>query len=130
MPTCVQFFFLFCEAGIDIGGNSAHISPEVLRAKPGQRRSISYKNQPVWAAGVLAYELSGHPSPFSADTIDQCPYSMDQLPPLEYTCCRNSTFSQPFPKEFTDHVCWMLEIEPSSRPSLATSCGIILSLVK
>ena len=79
---------------------------------------------------MLAYELSGHPSPFSADTIDQCAYSIDQLPPLEHTYCRNSTFSQPLPKEFTGHVRWMLDIEPSSRPSLATSYGIILSLVK
>ena len=34
-------------------------------AKPGPRKIVFYVKQPVWAAGVLAYELAGHPSPFS-----------------------------------------------------------------
>ena len=46
-------------AGYSTGGNNAHLAPEVLNAKPGPRRFINYTKQPVWAAGVLVYELAG-----------------------------------------------------------------------
>ena len=52
------FFTAVC-AGYSTGGNNAHLAPEVLNAKPGPRRFINYTKQPVWAAGVLVYELAG-----------------------------------------------------------------------
>lgn len=125
---CILFYYY--EGGTDIGGNRAHICPEVLGTKPGPRKVVSYDKQPVWAAGVLAYEFAGHPSPFSPATIDQCSYTVDELPLLEHTYSKNSMFSQLLPKEFADLVHGMLEIEPSSRPTLATCYGTILSLVK
>lgn len=49
----------FLTAGYNPGGNNAHLAPEILNAKPGPKRFIDYSKQPVWAAGVLAYELAG-----------------------------------------------------------------------
>ena len=46
-------------SGYTIGGNNAHLSPEVLNAKPGPGCFINYTKQPVWTAGVLAHELAG-----------------------------------------------------------------------
>ena len=46
-------------SGFGAGGNTAHLAPEVLNAKPGPRKFLDYRKQPVWAAGVLAYELAG-----------------------------------------------------------------------
>ena len=45
--------------GYSPGGNTAHLAPEILNAKPGPKRYIDYSKQPVWAAGVLLYELAG-----------------------------------------------------------------------
>ena len=46
-------------AGFSAGGNTAHLAPEILNAKPGPKKYLNYSKQPVWAAGVLAYELAG-----------------------------------------------------------------------
>ncbi len=105
-------------AGTDIGGNHAHLCPEVLNARPGPRGSLLYKQQAVWAAGVLAYELAGHHSPFQAGSIDQRSYSLDNLPPLRYTYCKNSKFCQSLPAEYTHLIKSMLDIAATSRPSL------------
>lgn len=45
--------------GFGAGGNTAHLAPEILNAKPGPKKFLDYSKQPVWAAGVLAYELAG-----------------------------------------------------------------------
>ena len=45
--------------GYSPGGNTAHLAPEILNAKPGPKRFLDYSKQAVWAAGVLAYELAG-----------------------------------------------------------------------
>ena len=47
-------------AGFGAGGNTAHLAPEILNAKPGPKKFLDYSKQPVWAAGVLAYELAGN----------------------------------------------------------------------
>ena len=117
-------------AGADIGGNRAHLCPEILNARPGPKKFISYKKQPVWAAGVLAYELAGHPSPFAAETIDQRGYTVDQLPSLQFTHCKYSKYTQKLPREFTDLVRSMLDIEPTTRPTLANCYMTVCSLVK
>jgi len=54
---------LLLPTGIDVGGNNAHLAPEILNARSGPRKFINYSKQPVWAAGVLAYEFAGHKSP-------------------------------------------------------------------
>lgn len=54
-----NYFFLLLYTGYNPGGNNAHLAPEILNAKPGPKRFINYTKQPVWAAGVLAYELAG-----------------------------------------------------------------------
>ena len=117
-------------AGTDIGGNRAHLCPEILNAKSGPKRTISYLKQPVWAAGVLAYELAGHPSPFSSGVIDQRGYTVDELPPLKYTYCKQSKFAQPLPGQLTELVRAMLDIELSTRPTLFQCYKTVCSLVK
>lgn len=117
-----------CKAETDIGGNRAHLSPEVLNATCGPNKTISYVKQPVWAAGVLAYELAGHPNPFTSDAIDQCCYTVDQLPPLHDTYYKNSQFVQSLPKWFTDLVRGMLDFDPALRPKLA-SCYNKMSFI-
>lgn len=112
--------FAASPSGYDIGGNRAHLCPEILNAKPGPRYMISYTKQPVWAAGVLAYEFAGHKSPFESGAHDQRGYQVDQLPPLKFTYCKNSRFCQSLPPDFTSLVKRMLEMEASDRPSLQT----------
>ena len=70
------------------GGNEAHLAPEVLNVRPGPGKFIDYSKQPVWAAGVLAYELAGHDSPFEGGRIDQRSYETSSLPPLKSTYCQ------------------------------------------
>ncbi len=103
---------------MDIGGNHAHLCPEVLNARPGPRGTLPYVKQAVWAAGVLAYELAGHGNPFQSGTIDQRGYSVDALPPLRFTYCKNSKYCQGLPAEFTRLARSMLDMDASSRPSL------------
>ena len=101
--------------GMVSGGNPAHLAPEVLNARPGPRKRISYRKQPVWAAGVLAYELSGHLSPF--ESIDQQAYSTSSLPPLKNT--KGASGSQDtIPSALTSLVQSMLDFKPESRPTL------------
>ena len=120
----------FSTAGADIGGNRAHLCPEILNSRPGPRKSVSYVKQPVWAAGVLAYELAGHQSPFTAGTIDQRGYIVEQLPQLKYTHCKSSRYAQELPREFTILVRKMLEIEPSARPTLTECCRTLSTIVR
>ena len=114
--------------GYDIGGNRVHLCPEVLNSKPGPRKSISYAKQPVWSAGILAYELAGHPSPFESGTLDQRGYDIDQVPQLKFTFCKNSKFCQVLPNGFTALVKSMLAMEPSSRPTLQSCLKTISAL--
>ena len=103
-------------AGYDVGGNRAHLAPEVLNCRP--RSQLDYSKQPVWAAGLLAYELAGHQSPFSSGRIDQRGYSVNELPSLKSTFCSNSRFVQSLPADFTRLVQKMMEPEPADRPTL------------
>lgn len=117
---------LCAHTGLDIGGNRAHFAPELLNSRPGPRTMIDYSKQPVWAAGLLAYELAGHPSPFQSGTIDQKGYSMDELPPLKTTYCKsNPSYHQQLPAGFTTLVKSMLELQPSDRPSLQSCLDTI-----
>lgn len=79
---------------------------------------LDYSKQPVWAAGVLAYELAGHHSPFAAGSIDQRGYRVTDLPPLEYTHCRNNSYNEKLSRGLTRLVSSMLAPDPGDRPSL------------
>ena len=57
-------YSLSLSAAIPKGGNEAHLAPEILNERCGRNKSLNYSKQPVWAAGVLAYELAGHQNPF------------------------------------------------------------------
>ena len=80
-----------CHLAIPIGGNDAHFAPEILNTRPGPGRVLNYQKQPVWAAGVLAYELAGHGNPFQNPKIDQRAYDVRSLPPLSSTYCQVRT---------------------------------------
>ena len=99
-----------------IGGNTAHLSPEVLNTRPGQL--ISYLKQPVWAAAVLAYELAGHSSPFEGGNVDQRGYHISEVTALETTMCKKSDKKQSLPPALTKLVCEMLDSDPDRRPTL------------
>ena len=103
--------------GFDIGGNHAHLAPEVLNSRP-PRNTLDYSKQPVWAAGVLAYELAGHPSPFASGQIDQRGYVINKLPRLEATHCKYASSCERLPGRLTKLVQSMLEPDPSERLSL------------
>ena len=114
--------------GADIGGNHAHLAPEILNCRPGARSRLNYSKQPVWATGVLAYELAGHQSPFKAGVIDQRGYGVDQLPPLKATYCANSSHCQTLPAGLTDLVQSMLQPEPGDRPTLQHCLDVLNNL--
>ena len=75
---------IFCSV-VPRGGNEAHLAPEILNTRPKPGKFLDYTKQPVWEAGVLAYELTGHKSPFEQFNVDQKGYSVSSLPPLEKT---------------------------------------------
>lgn len=123
---------LLLPTGIDVGGNNAHLAPEILNARPGPRKFINYTKQPVWAAGVLAYEFAGHRSPFQSgvSAIDQRGYSVNELPPLRYTYCNNSKYCQALPSDLTALVKSMLEMNPSDRPLLQSCLRSVSRIVQ
>lgn len=123
---------LLLPTGIDVGGNNAHLAPEILNARPGPRKFINYTKQPVWAAGVLAYEFAGHRSPFQSgvSAIDQRGYSVNELPPLRYTYCNNSKYCQALPYDLTALVKSMLEMNPSDRPLLQSCLRSVSRIVQ
>ena len=63
------------------------MAPEILNTKARPGKVLDYSKQPVWAAGVLVYELAGHDSPFKDGRVDQRGYNEDNLPPLATTNC-------------------------------------------
>ncbi|CAI7991881.1 Serine/threonine-protein kinase PINK1, mitochondrial [Geodia barretti] len=104
--------------GFSAGGNTAHLAPEILNAKPGPKKYLNYSKQPVWAAGVLAYELAGHKNPFQSGTIDQRSYGVQDVPPLKYTYSTHSKFCQSLDSQLGSIVRAMIQAEPSDRPTL------------
>ncbi len=124
------FIFIFLLPGFDIGGNEAHLAPEILDSRPGGRRYLNYLKQPVWAAGVLAYELAGHKNPFLSLPFSQRSYSLNDLPPLEKTCCHQPHFCQSLPRELTDLVRSMLDKDEDNRPTLQRCFNVVDSIYK
>ena len=130
--TYYQLLLLLLLTGIDVGGNNAHLAPEILNARSGPRKFITYSKQPVWAAGVLAYEFAGHRSPFESDVspINQRGYDTDELPPLRYTYCKNSKYCQALPRDLTALAKSMLEMDPVDRPSLQSCLQSVSRIVQ
>ena len=58
------------------GGNEAHLAPEILNIKASAGKVLDYSKQLVGAAGVLAYKLAGHNSPFEGGRADQRGYDL------------------------------------------------------
>ena len=90
----------------------------MLNARKGRGRFVSYLKQPVWAAGVLAYELAGHKNPFEGGNIDQRGYSILEVPALRHTYCKEMKYHQPLPPGLTKLVAEMLDVDPGRRPTL------------
>ena len=105
--------------GVIKGGNDAHLAPEVRNARDGSKKNVSYVKQPVWAAGVLAYELSGHKNPFLVGTVDQLAYSENSLPTLSFTYSANPNSCQKLPNDLGKLVRSMLAYDPVQRPTLS-----------
>ena len=113
MPSCSMF------VGVIKGGNDAHMAPEIRNVRDGSKKYVSYVKQPVWAAGVLAYELSGHKSPFLVDAIDQLAYKETSLPNLSLTYSDNPGSRQRLPNDLGKLVRSMLAYDPAQRPTLS-----------
>ncbi|XP_003388321.1 PREDICTED: uncharacterized protein LOC100631577 [Amphimedon queenslandica] len=109
------------------GGNEAHLAPEILNQRTGRGRVLDYTKQPVWAAGVLAYELAGYQNPFSGSK-DQRAYDERTLPRLTDTYSKTGR-GQKFPPEFPNIVTSMLSFEPARRPTLSEALNKITKLV-
>ena len=105
--------------GVIKGGNDAHLAPEVRNVRDGSKKYVSYVKQPVWAAGVLAYELSGQKNPFLVGAIDQLAYSDNSLPTLSFTYSTNPSSRQKLPNELGKLVRSMLAYDPTQRPTLS-----------
>ena len=106
-------------SGIQKGGNDAHLAPEVRNVRDGSKKFVSYVKQPVWAAGLLAYELSGHKNPFLVGAIDQLAYSENSLPTLSFTYSTNPNIRQKLPNDLGKLVRSMLAYDPAQRPTLS-----------
>ena len=89
--------------GMSIGGNTMHLAPEVLnehdrlrRAGPGARGRLCYRNQEVWATGVLIHSMifGCHPwpdYPNDCGGVGNIHYNVTRLPP--------------YPSDYPDGVC-------------------------
>jgi len=113
---------------MDIGGNEAHLAPEIISSRPGSKRYLHYSKQPTWAAGVLAYELAGHKNPFLELAFSQSSYSIQDVPPLKKTFCRQARYCEELPARLTDLVRTMLDPDPDRRPSLQQCLNTVETL--
>lgn len=127
LPHMITIVFI-C-AGYDIGGNEAHLAPEILNSKSGSKRYLNYSKQPVWAAGVLAHELAGHPNPFQSLEFSQRCYSVNDIPPLRKTYCTQQSFCEALPQGLTNLAQTMLDPDQDQRPTLQRCLNIIENIV-
>ena len=106
--------------GVQVGGNRAHLAPEVLsaahkcRSNPSKPGVIDYSKQGSFAAGILVCEVAtgDHPLPdyplgySQQGVIHYTPQDLSPLPPL-------------YPKSFRSIVGDLLQAEPDKRLSLS-----------
>ena len=103
-----------------VGGNKAHLSPEVMTVYNNIRHStdgewtIDYTQQEAWAVGVLAYEVAMGRHPFVDYPLGYThpdrgvSYSHDDVPPLP----------QEYPKAFCSIIRELLHPNMSARMSV------------
>lgn len=119
----VQFpdtsFVLPYTRGVHVGGNRAHLAPEVLssyhkcRHNPSKYKNIDYSKQASFAVGILTCEIAigDHPLPdyplgYSVQGTVQ--YAIEDLTPLP----------QFYPKSFRSIINDMLRLDPTKRLAL------------
>ena len=119
----VQFpdstFVLRYARGMQIGGNRAHLAPEVLtsahfcRHQPAKWSSIDYSKQASFAAGVLVCELAtgAHPLP-------DYPLGYSEQGTVGYGAQDLHPLPQFYPKTFHSIVSDLLRADPAKRLSL------------
>ena len=113
---------IFYGPGTSLGGNPAHMPPELLNAEAG--RKISCVTQDLWAAGVMIYEMASDISPFAG--LDQKGYRMRDLPPLAIKNEKTKTsmaipVDVEFPQPFIKLVLSLLEYDPAKRPDVQSA---------
>lgn len=110
---------MFYAPGGSVGGNPAHMPPELLNAVAGT--TIKCDSQDLWASGVMVYEMACGVSPFEFDTIDQKGYRMKDIPQLRIKnekAGETNPLDVVFPVKFCELVMSLLEFEPSKRPTV------------
>ena len=123
----VQFpdasFFLQWHHGINVGGNRAHLSPEVLsqfhkcRRDSKTYRTLCYKGQPAFALGVIIYELAtrgDHPLgdyPLGHTTDGIVQYMSSDMSPLP-SC---------YPQQLADLIKQLLDPNPATRLDISSA---------
>ena len=115
--------------GSSLGGNPAHMPPEVLNACAGSY--INCKSYDLWASAVMAFEVASGKSPFDGERIDQRGYRMCDLPPLRIINEKPgaSLADVTFPSQFCDLVTSLLEFKPSKRPTVDEAIRVTQQLV-
>ena len=110
--------------GGSLGGNAAHMAPELLNTTAGHGRHIKGDRQDMWACALMVYEMACGRSPFEASggkALDQRGYRMCDLPPLVIKNEKTSglmSSDEELSQPFVELVMSMLEYDPSKRPSI------------
>lgn len=112
--------------GSSLGGNPAHIPPELLNAQAGNM--VECGSQDLWASGVMVYEMACGVSPFW--DLDQRGYRMPDLPELRIKNEKGCKVDVVFPVEFSEMVKLILEFEPSNRPQVQEVIAVTRKLVE
>ena len=106
--------------GVQMGGNRAHLAPEVLSAghlcryEPSRYNSIDYSKQASFAVGILICEIASaeHPLP-------DYPLGFTKHGTVKYTTQDLYPLPEFYPKSFRSIVGDLLRVEPNVRLSLS-----------
>ncbi|XP_061869005.1 serine/threonine-protein kinase PINK1, mitochondrial isoform X1 [Colius striatus] len=106
----------FTSSGMDRGGNSALMAPEVSTASAGPNTVINYSKADAWAVGTMAYEIFGLANPFYGQgSLESRSYSEAQLPSLP----------QHVPLEVKQVVKMLLVRDPKKRLSARVAANVL-----
>ena len=108
---------LLHHVGGSLGGNSAHMAPEILNALPNSL--VDCSRQDIWVVGVLIHEICGQ-RPFAK--LDQRGYKTYDIPKLP-------RLDRDFPQEFCTLVNSLLDLKPELRPSADVAVSKIETLL-
>ena len=112
-------FVLEYSRGVHVGGNRAHLAPEVLtsghccRHEPSRHKTIDYSKQASFAAGVLVCEIATgeHPLP-------DYPLGFTTSGAVQYTSRDVLQLPEFYPKSFQSIVADLLRADPGKRLEL------------